>query len=783
MKKMLDMKKREQNNDTKKVMKWNERISKKETLIKIIAVLDIVILLIIHILYNLIWSIPDMMKMELTMGEVFSLKRLLTFRHFSGVLFFFSLLLIAFYDVYFIYKVRVSYSMEPYNIGQKGKQRFTTLEEVKEQYKEIPEKDLRYPGEPGFLVTRYLDKIYIDTSPVNNLIIGLTRSGKGECLILPLIDIYSRAEFQPSMIITDIKIDMYPKARKILEERGYVVGLLNFVTPSLSTFRFNPLSIIIEEMKKGNIADAENMCNAFCYSIYFGEGQPASGDASFFANTSTQLVSAAILALTTDCLGEDKRMNQSRMDTWERKQGLFKKLESDKQNKAREIFRLEKEKDPEGVIWNIKYIPDDEEFIPTTENEKKINMVSVVNTFTELSRIQISPKMTMLDFYFQRRPDLDRAKLLYASTEVSGDRTKGNIMSNALSKLLLFTYSDIAQLTAETTIKLSDIGFGEKPAAIFVALPDYDHSKDFLLSVFNRQVYYITSKLASEQPNGRTKRLVKFEWDEFGNMPAVDNADSMVTSGLGRGISFDLVVQSYSQMDDKYGRKAETIRSNCGNKMYLLTDDKSTAEEVSEILGSKTITTASRMGSKFSLNKTITESWEERPLKYPTELMNFRQGETVLMRTMKRTDLKGRDIISYPIYSCPEEGTRLKYQYTYLQDTFPGNISYVDVIKDELVELDMSKRVWDYKQVYYWLQEDQKMPEVPNKSPSEQAGTYGALTTYKQVEKILKQQLQDEYDPVELYPEMAIDELIQVICGLEMDPKVIKQIMNLIERG
>ena len=38
------------------------------------------------------------------------------------------------------------------------------------------------PGEPGILVARIEDRFYIDTSVVNNLILGITRSGKGELL-------------------------------------------------------------------------------------------------------------------------------------------------------------------------------------------------------------------------------------------------------------------------------------------------------------------------------------------------------------------------------------------------------------------------------------------------------------------------------------------------------------------------------------------------------------------------------------------------------------------------
>nr|WP_246791622.1 type IV secretory system conjugative DNA transfer family protein [Clostridium perfringens] len=91
--------------------------------------------------------------------------------------------------------------------GQKGTSRFTTLEEIKAQYKEVPEKKEGFKGGGGVPISRHKDKIYIDTSPVNNLIIGTTRSGKGEMFVVPLIDIYSRAEEQASMVLNDPKVN------------------------------------------------------------------------------------------------------------------------------------------------------------------------------------------------------------------------------------------------------------------------------------------------------------------------------------------------------------------------------------------------------------------------------------------------------------------------------------------------------------------------------------------------------------------------------------------------
>ncbi|MGB6408818.1 MAG: type IV secretory system conjugative DNA transfer family protein [Planococcus donghaensis] len=88
---------------------------------------------------------------------------------------------------------------------QRGSSRFTTLKEIRKQYKAVPELKEGYSGGGGVPVSRYKDKIFIDDSAVNNLIVGTTRSGKGETFIFPAIDIYSRAENKPSMVFNDPK--------------------------------------------------------------------------------------------------------------------------------------------------------------------------------------------------------------------------------------------------------------------------------------------------------------------------------------------------------------------------------------------------------------------------------------------------------------------------------------------------------------------------------------------------------------------------------------------------
>ncbi|HFL3113495.1 TPA: TraG/TraD/VirD4 family protein, partial [Clostridioides difficile] len=145
-------------------------------------------------------------------------------------------------------------------------------------------------------------------------------------------------------------------------------------------------------------------------------------------------------------------------------------------------------------------------------------------------------------------------------------------------------------------------------------------SNHFVASIFVRQLYYVLAKKATFSKGGKCERRVKFLLDEFGNMPSIEGMANIITVCLGRGISFDLVVQSYTQLKSLYGDSMDTIKSNCGNKIYILTDDPSTLEEVSKTIGEKTIITNSRSGEVFSTSKSQTESLDSRRLLSPDEL-------------------------------------------------------------------------------------------------------------------------------------------------------------------
>lgn len=627
-------------------------------------------------------------------------------------------------DFLLIYQVKTYLSVDNFNVNQKGESRFTTVKEIKEQYKEIPDRDFRYSGAGGTIISRIGDKLYIDTSPTNNLIFGITRSGKGEFFVFPSIDVYSRAEIQPSMIIADPKLELYRSSKKTLEERGYEVHLLNLIDP-LASMGYNPLSLIIDYYKEGKFDEAELMADSFAYSVFNPGKANNSGNDKFFDQTAGGVFAALILSHVEDCLQEDEILNDKRLKEFNKKRANYDmeifENEDRKDELDRSFYSLKEKLQKSGEDYishpDVKYIPEGEAFYYLDKYEKCINVYSILNTLIELSQYSIeNTDDSALDEFFRQRPPLDAGKMRYASALVAGDRTKGSILANTTQGLKVFTSRAIAKMTAESTLDLRKIGFGEKPIAIFMGIPDYDRSKHFLPVTFIRQVYYYLAETCSKT-TGKCKRPVKFIIDEFGNMPAIDDMGNMITVCLGRNISFDLYIQGYSQLSEVYGEAGETIEANCGNKIYILSNGYDTAEKFSNLLGKESIVTLQRSGEKLALKKTFTEQIEEKPLLDPNRLLKLKQGECVVIRSMKRKDNEGNDITPHPIFNSTETGTQFKYRYQYLQETFPDpdSIDLDSVITESRRGINVLERIWDYEISFERYEEKANNETVPVK--------------------------------------------------------------------
>ena len=593
---------------------------------KFMVLLFILMFIFATLITNIAINIIDIMIMGLFQGVSPNISILILLKPNIKYYYIYIVVYLIFLFAYIrlVFNIRASY--KDIKAGQKGTSRFTTMEEIDQQYIKVLDKDEEIEGSGGIPIIRDGDYIYIDDGNTNNIIICITRGGKGEIYVLPMVDIFSRSKEKPSLIFNDPKGELTRLSYKMLVERGYEVRVINLLDLD-NTSCFNPLQLIIEAYKNDELGEAQLLCKSFTFSLYHN---PKSKE-PMWEDSAMSLVNGLILALCEKCLTKNKDLV-----------GLS-----------------------EVELAKVK------------AEEQKVTLYTVATLLADLGS-ENTPAGNALDLYFSALPKESIAKREYATSKFSEGKTRASIFTVAMNKLQVFTLEKVAKFTSQNDFNLYDIGFGDKPVATFLIAPDFDKSLHSLNTIFINQLYYVLSKEASFTVTGKCKRKVKIILDEAGNMKPLDNADTMTTVCLGRNIEFTFLLQSYAQLEELYGKGiAQTIEGNCGNHIYLMSSNDDTSEKFSKMIGETTITVNSRSGSLFSLEKNQTESLDRRRLLDSSELRRLKPGEAVIVRTMKRTDLKGNKMEPTPIFAEGENS--MKFRYEYLKGAFAEDISILDL--------------------------------------------------------------------------------------------------------
>ena len=132
-------------------------------------------------------------------------------------------------------------------------------------------------------------------------------------------------------------------------------------------------------------------------------------------------------------------------------------------------------------------------------------------------------------------------------------------------------------------------------------------------------------------------------------MPPIPKFDSMITVSRGRNILYEMAVQSYTQLETKYGQEAaKTIIGNCNAQIFLGTDDQPTLEAFSKKCGDvqltheETSTSTSKNEKKDDEKSTSTSTQTQRttrPLITPYELGQIPFG-TVIVKLFRYNPMK-----------------------------------------------------------------------------------------------------------------------------------------------
>lgn len=453
-------------------------------------------------------------------------------------------------------------------------------------------------------------------SPSHSLIIGSTGSGKTTTFVNPMIQLLASTSAGSSMIMTDPKGELFSLHSKYLKERGYDVKVID-LRDTYQSYRWNPLDSIYDVYD-----EYKNVYrNAFERTDSFEESGLEK------ANPNDEFVE-----------GEKwYEFNNKAYKTYEQlvlgmkiyKKQLFDEVYESLNDLVSVLIPIENDKDP---MWEkgaraitlavlLAMLEDSE--------VEELNMTKDKFNFFNLTKILQNSNQDYLELrkYFQGRSPLSKALSLSKQVCDAAESTRASYMSVVYEKLTLFNDSGICGLTSKSDFTPKSLA--EKPTALFLKIPDEKTTRHNLAAIFILDLYKSLIKVASANPDLSLPRNVYFILDEFGNMPKIENFDKMITVGRSRKIWFNIIIQSYQQLNNVYGDKvADVVKGNCGVKMFIGSNDISTCKEFSELCGNITVVTKSTSSSDNSQGVSTSNQTQVRPLIYPSELQRLnKQGD------------------------------------------------------------------------------------------------------------------------------------------------------------
>ena len=287
-------------------------------------------------------------------------------------------------------------------------------------------------------------------------------------------------------------------------------------------------------------------------------------------------------------------------------------------------------------------------------DESKINLNSI-NYMSTVGEDRFA-NSNFIKEYFNMKGESSSPYIFASNTVNAPSETKGGILSVFRQKIRLFASREkLSEMLSYSDFDIRDIG--KEKTAVFMVIHDEKTTYHPLATIFIKQCYESLVDVAQEN-GGKLKIRTNFILDEFANMPPLKDVDAMVTAARSRSMRFTFIIQNFAQLKDVYDTKAETIKGNCGNLVYLISTELQALEEISKMCG-----------EVKSKEKDKTAS---TPLVTVTDLQKLKLFEAIIIRLRKS-----------PFKTKYEPNFKMnwgnKYEEAEFPTRFPHNVEVFDI--------------------------------------------------------------------------------------------------------
>ena len=473
---------------------------------------------------------------------------------------------------------------------------------------------------------------------IHTLVIGTTGTGKTTQFVNPTIQVYSESHAKPCMVITDPKGELYDFHSAKLRKKGYRVLVFDLKDPFKSTC-WNPMTRPFEFYTRANNLEKEILVHRgddprnypnlrLASSVYYSEWYEFNGVAFADMNSVKSQIGGLRQQLKSEAMEDLKDIAMTLCP-------VLSKSDPTWESGAKDF-----------ILAIMLAMLEDSEKPELGMTKEKFNFYNVAKIANFKDNDPFNPMKTISD-YFAGRDHLSQATQLANQVITNADNTKKSYMGIVSERLNLF--SDMGVCYATHTNEMDLKTFTDQPTALFIKIPDEKVTRHAIASMFISQLYKILVDTANKR-GGALPRTVYYILDEFANMPAIQNFETMITVARSRNIFFYLILQSYQQLAIKYDEKvAATIKDNCNIHVYIGSNDPATQEDFSKRCGNITVETESTTTSKGKKDEqsttTTSVNIDSRPLIYPAELGSLK--DELIVSILKQNPIKVKTTPSF----------------------------------------------------------------------------------------------------------------------------------------
>ena len=493
------------------------------------------------------------------------------------------------------------------NSNEYGSARFSSVDEIKKNFDKEKISNIKESGVPIWFSKNY-KYVWFDRETPHYTYLGSTGSGKSVTAVIPMCSFIATAKNKRSVFITDPKGEIFNTTSKMFKDNGYNVLTLDFRHPEKSN-HFNILEPIIKEYERYIEYEKKSILSKKDKVKYNNLAMTS------LAETNRLITSLATMIMQEKVQQKDPFWNNSARNLLEGLIGFFLEEYKNGNIKRNQI-----------TMTSIR------KFQNSSMQEKNFNKFKI---------------------YIEKKEYGNKSKDSLTSILSTSENTYKSITAVFAEKMALFDDINVANVTSD-----SDFDFdllGREATALFIIVPDEDKVYFTLVTIIVGLLYKELVKLANLQDSKKIPVQIDWILDEFANCPPLADIEAVVSVARSRGMRFHFFIQSFSQLDNVYGKEvAQIILDNCG-LVYLKTNTQDTAEAISKRLGKKTIesNSISQSMSLMNYNGNKSTSLISRDLLTADEVKQLHY-KTIIFPIIGYPIF--RNTVMYNKFSCYEKG-------------------------------------------------------------------------------------------------------------------------------